>query len=139
MLDYVVKKPFELPQEAFNESGVARVNFAGGSYSGSWAILAWAMQDGLTDEQKLVGEISTVRAPGKSLEANESVLDWVTKTCEPKGLRVDVVSSYGDEYSAQVILAVARQDAPASEEEPKTAEVEAGRVKRTRNRRVMQR
>jgi hypothetical protein len=130
-LEYSVEQPFELPQKAFDESGVARVNFAGGSYGGSWVFWAWAMQDGLTDEQKAVGKMSTERAPGKSKEANESVLDWVTKACESNGLRVDVISSYGDEFSAEVILAVARQDAPVSEEEPEAAEVEAGRVKRS--------
>jgi hypothetical protein len=81
--------------------------------------------------KRLSGKMSTERAPGKSKEANESVLDWVTKACESNGLRVDVISSYGDEFSAEIILAVARQDAPVSEEKPKAAEIEAGRRKRS--------
>jgi hypothetical protein len=98
-LTYEVRKPLEIPGDAYNADDIATILVTGGRYGGCWALSALPVRDGEPEKTK-IGEIFTERDERPSM-AVDTALIWVNAACVQAGVRLAHVKNLNDSYDAE--------------------------------------
>ena len=85
-LDYEVRSALTIPDDAFNEDGIATILVTGRSYRGVWVLNALTVRDGRPSGEP-IGSIKT--APdGRPSMAVDTAMTWVGDACARAGLKL---------------------------------------------------
>ena len=96
-LAYSVRRPLDIPAEAYNRDDIATIVVTGGSYGGRWILNALSTHEG-SDPTKSLGEIETVEAPDQPDQAVDTAVVWVNDFCVKNGVKLAHFENKNSEY-----------------------------------------
>jgi hypothetical protein len=94
-LAYEIRKPLEIPDDAYNSDDIAAIVVTGGRYGGQWYLSAIPMHGSSQGES--VGEIFT-NADDRPDMAVDTAYVWVAGVCMTSGVKLAHFQNKNSEY-----------------------------------------